>query len=135
MAQIAITNKWRRIGALVWLVWFFAAASLAAYEWIVQTSGVFAYRTLLAGTTLDVEKNEAILPDGRIVQLKQSLASLEPWEVNWNDEPEAAPMLVPNRKRFLRLGIVLPVFIWLLVELAAASRMRLSKTFGRKNAI
>ncbi len=120
---------------LFWLVWLFGAGSLATYEWLTQTSGVFVYRTLQAGTTLDVEKNEAVLPDGRTVQLKQSLASLKPWEVNWNDEPEAAPMLVANWKRFLRLGIGLPIFVWLLAELTTAFWMRLSKTFGRENDI
>jgi len=108
----------RRFGLALWVLWFVGATLLLSYQWSTQTVGVFVYRTPPGGATFDVMRNEVVLPDGRAIPLKQQLSQLQPWQVDWNQEPEAAPVLVLNWKRLLRLGLFLPVVLWLLVEAA-----------------
>ena len=125
---------WRRLGVVVWALWLFAGAALGTYEWTSKISGIFVYRYLLAGTTLDVMKNEATMPDGRKVPLTQSLALLKPWEVDWDKEPEVARALLPNWKRFLKLAFALPAFVWVVIELGAAAFIWVARGFRPKNA-
>jgi len=125
---------WRRLGVVVWALWLLAAVALASYEWTSKDSGIFVYRYLLAGTTLDVVRNEATMPDGSKVPIKQSLTLLKPWEVDWDKEPDVARALVPNWKRFLKLVFVLPAFVWLVTELGAAAFIWVAKGFRAKNA-
>jgi len=125
---------WRRLGVVVWALWLLAGAALATYEWTSKSSGIFVYRYLLAGTTLDVMRNEATMPDGSKVPLKQSLTLLKPWEVDWDKEPEVARALVPNWKRFLKLAFALPAFVWLVIELGAVAFIWVARGFRAKNA-
>ncbi len=91
----------------------------AAFEWSEKQTGVFVYRTLAAGSTIDVPTNQVVLPDGSVVKLTQNLAGREPWELDWNKEPEAAPVLVLNWLRILKLGLFLPLAVWLVFEVFA----------------
>ena len=116
----------RKLGLASWVAWLLGASLLFGYEWSTREPGVFVYRMPLAGSTFDVPRNEVTLPSGQVVPLKQQLSQLHPWEVDWNQEPEAAPLLVPNWQRLLRLGLLLPATLWLLVELVTwlATRLR-----------
>ena len=125
---------WRRLGTTFWLVWIAAIAFLATYEWSTRSTGIFVYRTIPFGTTLDVESNSATLPDGRSVQLKQQLAGHEPWQLDWNNEPEVASVFMLAWKRAMRLGLLLPLVMWLAVELAVFLSSSIAKAFRPKRA-
>jgi hypothetical protein len=117
----------RRFGLVSWVAWLLGASLLFAYEWSAREPGVFVYRMPLAGSTFDVARNEVTLPGGQVVPLKQQLSELRPWEVDWNQEPEAAPLLAPNWQRLLRLGLLLPATLWVLVEIIAWLTRRLRR--------
>lgn len=116
-------NGWRRLGVVFVGLSFAGCLALAGVEWHGKQTGVFVYRTLVAGSSIDVLKNQVVFPDGTVVRVAQSLDGREPWELDWNKEPEAAPVLVLNWKRILKLGLLLPFTLWLAIEgiaLAAA---------------
>lgn len=125
---------WRRFGMILWLTWIAAIASLATYEWSTRSTGMFVYRTIPLGTTLDVETNSATLPDGRSVRLKQQLADHEPWQLDWNNEPEVASVFMLAWKRAMRLGLLLPLTLWLAIELVALISTSIAKVFRPKRA-
>jgi len=125
---------WRRLGMIFWLTWIAAIASVATYEWSTQSTGIFVYRTIPLGTTLDVETNSATLPDGRAVQLKQQLAGHEPWQLDWNDEPEVASVLMLAWKRAMRLGLLLPLTSWMAIELVGLISTSIARIIRPKSA-
>ena len=127
-------HGYRRLGLALWLAWLLSTAALAGYEWFTSTTGFFVFHTLPMGATIDVLANEVALPDGRTVKLRHQLGALKPWEVQWNNEPEAAISLVFSWQRLLRLGIVLPLLLWVAVELMAALVMAAIKGFRSRDA-
>ena len=94
---------------------------LAAVEWFGKQPGIFVYRMLSPGTVIDLLKNEVTLPGGKVVTLNQNLNGPVPWTLDWNKEPDAAPVLVLNWKRVLKLGLLFPITIWLVFEAIACS--------------
>ncbi|HZY17528.1 MAG TPA: hypothetical protein VFE82_03555 [Ramlibacter sp.] len=109
-------NGWRRLGLVLAGLWLVGCLALATVEWSGKQTGVFVYRTLTAGSTIDVLKNQVVLPDGSVAKLTQNLAGRQPWELDWKKEPEAAPVLVLNWLRILKLGLFFPIAVWLALE-------------------
>ena len=118
----------------LWLAWLAVTVCLAAAEWFTRSTGIFVFRTIPFGTTLDVQKNLATLPDGHTVQLHEQLAGHEPEKLNWNDEPEVATVLMFAWKRLLRLGLLLPFVLWLATEMAAALTLSIANVLRGKGA-
>lgn len=126
-------NGWRRLGLALCSLALAITAAIAAVEWQAKDSGMFVYRMLLPGSTIEVPTSEVVLPGGKVVQLKEALNGREPWQIDWNTEPEAAPLLVLNWKRVLKLGLALPLTIWLTLELLAFLGRWVSKGFQRES--
>jgi len=126
-------NGWRRLGLALCALALTTAAAVAAVEWQAKDSGIFVYRTLLPGSTIEVPTSQVVLPGGKVVRLKDSLNGREPWQIDWNTEPEAAPVLVFNWKRVLKLGLALPLATWLALEFLALLGRWVSKGFRRSS--
>lgn len=119
LGNMATLNRWRRLGVLFVGLAISSSTLLAAAEWFDKQPGIFVYRMLSPGTTIDVLKDEVTLPGGKVVALNQSLNGREPWKIDWNKEPDAAPVLVLNWTRVLKLGLLLPITIWAFLEAIA----------------
>ncbi len=123
-------NGWRRFWLVLVGLAFASCVLLAGVEWFGKQAGVFVYRMLVTGSTIDVLKNQVVLPDGTEVKLTQSLNGLEPWEIDWNKEPAAAPVLVLNWRRVVKLGLLLPLAVWLAIEVVALAARWILREFG-----
>ena len=87
-------NGWRRLGIILAGLWLLSCTLVLAYERSAPTDGFFVFRTLPVGTL--ISGNEANLPGGPTIQLRQKLGSKEikPWEIQWDNEPEIANVAV-----------------------------------------
>ena len=122
-------NGWRRLAVALCALAVAITAAVAAVEWQANDSGMFVYRTLLPGSTIEVPTSQVVLPGGKVIQLKEPLNGREPWQIDWNTEREAAPVLVLNWKRALKLGLALPLATWLALEILALFARWISKGF------
>ena len=66
-------NGWRRLGLALCSLALAITAAIAAVEWQAKDSGMFVYRMLLPGSTIEVPTSEVVLPGGKVVRLKEAL--------------------------------------------------------------
>jgi hypothetical protein len=113
-------NGWRRIGIVLVSAWLLGSAGLAITEWSKAKDGFFVYLSLPTGTVF--KGNEAVLLDGRVIQLNQKLAGedIKPWDIKWDNEPEVPTIRHLHWFNLILVGLVLPLMVWVVLELLVA---------------
>lgn len=113
-------NGWRRLGAVIVVLWLLGVVSLTAVEYNSSSSGVLIHHGLPIGTLVEGEK--VTLPDGKIVTIDNRDAvtghPLAPWQINWDAQTNLPQV---TEVRWLRFGLALvlvPICVWLFFELA-----------------
>ena len=123
-------NGWRRIAIVFTSAWILAAVGLAVFEWAKKKDGFFVHLSLPAGTV--IKGAEAVLPDGRKLQLNQKLAGRDtkPWEIKWDDEPEVPTTRQINWTNVLFFGLAFPTLLWGAAECFVAVAHWIRRGFG-----
>jgi hypothetical protein len=116
-------NGWRRLGVLLTTVWVVGVLTVAAVEIARFQRGVFVYQGIPKGTV--VRGDKATLPDGMVVQLDARDPAtgrvLNPWEIDWANEPAIAKQTSVRWLKLSVLAVVVPIAVWLLIELLAVA--------------
>lgn len=126
-------NGWRRLVVVVGGAWLVGVASLATYETLSGSDGLFVGLTLPVGTV--VTGNKAKLPDGRTVELNTKLEgkNVKPWEIIWDNEPEIPTEKVVYWGKLLA-GVSLPLALWAVIEILVHIGTWVSRGFREQKA-
>ena len=102
-------------------------------EWTTRKDGFFVYLALPVGTV--IKGDEAVLPDGRKVQLNQTIAgqTIKPWEIKWDDEPEVPTTRHLHWANLFFLGLLLPLALWGLAEIIVAVASWVTRGFSHQD--
>lgn len=113
-------NGWRRLGAVIVVVWVLGVVTWAVVEYNSSSSGVLVHHGIPIGTL--VEGDKVTLPDGRTVTIDArdpvTGHPLAPWQVDWDAQTNVPRV---TEVRWLRFGLALliaPMCVWFLFELA-----------------
>lgn len=109
-------NGWRRISVALFCSWLLGVTAYVTYEVLGHHDGYFVGLQPLVG--IMITGNKATLPDGRIVDLNESIGGLpiNPWEIKWANVPEIPKEPFIRWSRLFLLGLLLPLCVWLCIE-------------------
>ncbi len=123
---------WRRLGVVLVALWVAGCICIMVVELTRAPRGFFVERLLPQGAVVRGDKAE--LPGGRIVELNArdpvTGQIVSPWNIDWNNQPN-----LPTSIQWLRLaivGIVVPLAIWLLIELLVIAGAWVARGFKLK---
>lgn len=116
-------NGWRRMGLAVAGVWMLGCTTLTVIEYVAPQSNAFVFHAPPDGTIVDESLGTVTIPDGKVIQLRETAGKGFPkaWDIKWADYPEIPTRPLVRWQRLSVVSVVVPLFLWILVELAVAA--------------
>ena len=112
-------NGWRRLAILLCAMWVVTLAATLLFALRGFGGDMLVYQSIPKGIVVNGE--QATLPDGTTVHLNardpHTGALLQPWQIDWSNQPAVPKEPVVRWNRLLLLGILAPCAVWLMIEL------------------